>query len=603
MNLRWDSRGPLTRAVLDTVIAAIQARLDLLAVLRERYGLIVEDAGERWRCVCPLPSTVPDYAGTCAEQDAAESSGDVPRNLWISEGESTLVWRCHSCKRHGDVVDLIEHADNLPREGQAISLRAVRVAAQLAGVGYLMDQREPDQRDEPDDALARTEPRPGASPKIAATVDFDRARTRNYLAATHWHEQLHAPAGAKARAELQRRGVTEAQVVAYQIGYAPAEWRDLTKRIPEAQQRDAAVLGLLGRNQRGSYFDRQRDRIVLPYCEPARGERPASITGFAGRDMSGDPKAPKWLNSSNVPGVWEKSSALLGLYQAQQLEHKIGCSRFTLTEGGFDTLAFDRAELPAVALVSTALSHAHLAVLSEVLGLTDLTIAFDGDPTGRRDAIVAATTALTFGLPYAAITLLDPGDKLDPDDHAAASLVEQWNAPWTIVDFALRFGDPTPQAHRLALLAALTGEPAEHLRNAWGIDTRDVTTHRARGSATSPAQRLARCLAEEPDLAHHLARVDVEAALAAEPALRRCLVDLAFGEVSDALALPLIVRRDWLALQLARARADLASHTASDPFAGEASHDGFRVWFTRGEELRAYVARMQKLLADATARA
>jgi DNA primase len=598
VKFRWDSRGPLDRTVLDTVIAAIQQRLDLLAVLRERYGLIVEDAGERWRCVCPLRSTVPDFAGTCAEQDAAESSGEVPRNLWVSEGETTLVWRCHSCKRHGDVVDLIEHADDLPREGQAISLRAVRVAAQLAGVGYLMDQREPDQRDEPDDALARSEPRRAAPRLPAATVDFDRARTRNYLAATHWHEQLRTDAGAKARAELQRRGVTEQQIATYQIGYALPEWRDLAKRIPESHQRDASVLGLLGRNRHGSYYDRQRDRIVLPYCEPARGDRPPSITGFAGRDMSGDPKAPKWLNSTNVPGVWEKSSALFGLYQAQQRVQSTGLARVVVTEGGFDTLAYDRAELSATALVSTALSHAHCEVLVDTLGLDVLTIAFDGDATGRRDAIVAATTALTFDLPYAAVTLVDPGDGKDPDDLSASALVDQWHAPLSVVDFALIFGALATQTHRLALLAALTDEPAEQLRRAWSIDTSDVDKQRARGTTASPAQRLSRRLTEQPDLARSIARADIDDVFAAEPVLRRRLADLAFGETTDERALPRDVLRDWLALRLTQTRDQLATHNASDPFADAASHDAFRDWFTRGETLRVDIARMQKLLAD-----
>lgn len=597
MKLRWDARGPLDRAVLDTVISAIQQRLDLLAVLRERYGLIVDDAGERWRCVCPLPSMVPDFSGTCAEQDASEASGEVPRNLWVSEGETTLVWRCHSCKRHGDVIDLIEHADDLPREGQAISLRAVRVCAGLAGVAYLMDGREPDQRDELDDALARIEPRPATKRSPAETVDFDRARLRNYLATTHWHEQLHTDVGAKARAELHRRGVTEQQIAAYQIGYAPTEWRlRLAAHIPESHQRDAHVLGLLGRNRHGNYYDRQRDRIVLPYCEPARGDRPPSITGFAGRDLSGDPKAPKWLNSNNVPGVWEKSSALFGLYQAQPRVQFI--SRIGLTEGGFDTLAFDRAELPAVALVSTSLSHAHCNVLVEVLGIDALTIAFDGDAAGRRDALVAATTALTFGLTYDTVTLIDPGDGKDPDDLSPAELVDRWYAPLSIVDFALRFAAHVTQAHRLALLAALPDESADALRCVWDIDTEAVTKHRGRGVSTSPAHQLARHLTDCPTLAQCIARADIDDVLTNEPALRRRLAALAFADETDERALPRDVLQVWLTSRLARTQTQLTEHSASDPFAAADSHDAFRDWFTRGESLRSELARMQKLLAD-----
>lgn len=592
----WRDRGPLTRDVLDAVVAAVQERLDLLAVLRERYGMQVDDAGERWRCACFLPSTVPGFAGTCAEQDTVENNGEQPRNLWISEGHVTRVWRCHSCKRHGDVIDLIEYADALPRGNQAISLRAVRVAAQLAGVAYLMDGREPGPDDEPDDALVavftNTPPKPRNE---TPTVDFDRARLRNYLAAQHWHELLHSEAGANARHELQRRGVTEQQVVAYQLGYALNQWRDLLARIPQAHHADAVALGLLERNKRrGNVYDRQRDRIVLPYCEPARGNRPPAITGFAGRDLSNSPQAPKWINSNNMPGVWEKSSALFGLYQAQERARQ--SKRVALTEGGFDTLAFDRAECPAVALVSTALTHAHCEVMVDVLGIEALTIAFDGDHAGRRETIVAATTALTFGLPYAAVTLIDPGEGNDPDDLAADDLRERWEAPLSIVEFALRFGDHATAAHRLALLAALPDEPANQLRAAWDIERDAIVKHRDRGS--TPAQDLARLLTERPELAQHIARAELDDVLATEPALRRRLAALDCGEVTDVLALPRDLRRAWLLCQVQREQSKLVEHERSDPFAAGNSHDAFRVWFERGNALRSSISRKQKMIAD-----
>ena len=540
MNLRWDARGPLDRAVLDGVIAAVQQRLDLLAVLRERYGLDVEDAGGRWRCACPLPSLVPGFTGTCAEQDASESSGETPRNLWVSEGETTLVWRCHSCKRHGDVVDLIEHADNLPREGQAISLRAVRLAAQLAGVAYLLDGREPDDRDEVAIELVNSAPR-SAAPRVVASVDFDIARSLNFAAASHWHEQLFTDAAKAARRELARRNVTDDQARAYQLGYAPPGWRDLLGRIAVDQRHAAHLLGLLEQSPRhGNLYDRQRDRLVLPYCEPERAGRPATITGFVGRDLSGDPRAPKWLNSNNVPGVWEKSSAIFGLYQAQQRARALGCTRATLTEGGFDALAYDRAGIPAASLVSVALSPAHLAVLVEVLGMDALTLAFDGDAAGRREALVSATTALA-ALPYEAITLVDPGDAKDPDDLSSAQLVDAWSEPLSIVDFALAFGGLLSRTQQLALVAALPGEPAQRLRAEWTIDVADVDKQRARGRANTNPSRT----------------------------------------------------------KLAELRAAIAAHDRSDPFADADTADAFREWFKRGEELRAELSRTQKSLAAA----
>lgn len=559
MNFKWSARGPLDRAVLDTVIAAVQQRLDLLAVLRERYGLDVEESGDRWRCACPLRSLVPGFDGTCAEQDASESSGETPRNLWVSEGETTLVWRCHSCKRHGDVVDLLEHADDLPREGQAVSLRAVRLAAQLAGVAYLMDGREPGEQDEVAPELVQAAPRPPAR-RAPSPVDFDRARAINYAAASLWHELLWTDAGAEARRELARRKVSDDQARAYQLGYAPAGWRTLVKHLVPDLHADACVLGLLDRSPRhASIYDLQRDRLVLPYCEPERDGRPAAITGFAGRDLSKDPRAPKWMNSKNVPGVWEKSSAVFGLYQALLRVQSTGIRRVTITEGGFDAIAFDSAGLPSGALVSTALSEHHLAVLVAVLGMDALTLALDGDTSGRREAIVAATTALAFGLPYERVTLIDPGDAKDPDDLSPSQLADAWAEPLSIVDFALRFGELASRSQRLALVAVLPDDHAERLAKAWTLDASEVDRQRARSRPTPMP---------------------------------------AIDDAVDVDTLPPDVARQWLTQRMQLQRAELAAHERSDPFANAASHDAFKDWFTRGEALRAELARTQKRLAS-----
>lgn len=598
----WNTRGPLTREVLDAVIAAVQERLDLLAVLRERYGQAVEEAGERWRCVCFLPSLVPGFAGSCAEQDASEHGGETPRNLWVSDGETTRVWRCHSCGRRGDVVDLIEHA--LPIEGQEQHrLRAVRLAAQLAGVAYLMDGRAPGPNDEPDDALTAVDVGTPAPRRPTATVDFDRARDLNYRAAKHWHETLHV-SGDKARAELRRRNVTEAQIAAYQIGYAsPRYTHRLLNTLPEHLHRDAAVLGLIEKSKRDDgHYDRYRDRIVWPYCEPARDGRPPSITGFAGRDLSNHDKAPKWLNANNTPGVWEKSSALLGLYQAHArlTQHdQPSPKRGGITEGIYDTLAFDRVIVPAVALVSAALTLAHCAVLVDVLGLDALTIAFDGDAAGRRNAITAATTALAFGFPPDAVTLIDPGDGKDPDDLAPADLYDRWSAPLSIIDFALRFGEFAPATARIALLAALPSDHGhEDLRRAWQIDADAIANYRSRATPASPAQQLARQLAARPDLAQHIARTEAEDALASDPIARRRVASLTFGEATDEQALPSDLRRAWLTVRLQREQTQLAEHGRTNPFAGGDSADAFRAWFAQSKALQSQVSRTQNSLAE-----
>jgi hypothetical protein len=590
----WNAAGPLSRDALDETIRAVQDRLDLLAVLRERYGMQVDGAGIRWRTTCFLPSLVSDFAGSCAQQDAADS-GELPRNLWVEDGDTTRVWRCHSCKRRGDVIDLIEHADALPRNGQAISLRAVRAAAKLAGVTFIMDGRAPNDADEPD-ALVCTDATPPKPRPAAMVVAFDRARSINGAVSEHWRNQL--VQSTPARAELTRRNVTDEQIERYLIGYAPAEWRDLVGKLRASWREDATTLGLLGRNRLGNLYDRQRDRIVFPYCEPARDNRPPSITGFAGRVLTEDLKAPKWLNSTNVAGVWSKSSALLGLYQAQQRASDY--SRVAITEGIYDSLAFDHIGKPAVALVSAALTAQHLAVIVDVLHAQHLTIAFDGDETGRREAITAATTALQFGFAYEDVTLIDPGDGKDPDDLAPAALIERWDVPLSIVEFALMFGHLVSSTHKLALLAALSTDAGDELCVAWNIDASAVDKQRARGDASTPIQRLAATLLRAPDLAQHLAAAEVTELFAADTLAARKLADLHFGESTDLAALPRDLRIEWLTCRAQQLAERIAVHDVSDPFAF-APEDSFRAWFDHGEKMREDAKRLRECLDGARA--
>jgi hypothetical protein len=495
----------------------------------------------------------------------------------------------------GDVIDLIEHADALPRAGQAISLRAVRAAAKLAGVTFIMDGRTRTDADEPD-ALVCTETVPPKPRPPTATVPFDRARSINAAVTQHWQAQL--ATSDDARRELARRNVTDEQIERYLIGYAPAEWRDLVGKLRATWRDDATTLGLLGRNRLGNLYDRQRDRIMFPYCEPAQAGRLASVTGFAGRVLTEDIKAPKWLNSTNVNGVWSKSSALLGLYQAQARAQQLG--RVAITEGIYDTLAFDRINKPASALVSAALTMQHCAVIVDVLGARQLTIAFDGDETGRREAITAATTALQAGFGYYDVTLIDPGDGNDPDDLTPADLEWRWHNPMSVVEFALWFGDLVSATHKLALLAALPSDAGDELRAAWTIDASAVDKHRARGDASTPTRRLAAALLGAPDLTQHLAATEVSDLFAADTLAARKLTDLVFGETTNLAALPHGLRIEWLTARTQQLAERIAAHDVSDPFAF-APEDSFRAWFDHGERLRQDADQLRDRLDEARA--
>jgi hypothetical protein len=595
----WLDDGPLTRDTLDTTVRAVQDTLDVVAVLRHRYGVQVEEAGERWRTECVLPSLVPGFAGTCAQQDATEHNGrETPRNLWVSEGETTRVWRCHSCRRHGDVIDLLEHVERLVRNpGQVVSLRAVRLAAKLAGVDYIMDGRKVEGDDEwspsasAGASLLRTDRQPRAPKAAAPTVEFSRARAINSLVCSRWQAHLKSQAGTAARKELKRRHVTDEQVERYRIGYAPAGWRDLSTTLPKGVQANAEVLGLLGRARQGSLYDRQRDRLIFPYCEPARGDRPAAITGFAGRTMSADPKTPKWMNSNNVAGVWEKGSALIGLYQASQ-RSRANPGRAAVGEGMFEALAFDRIEAPCVGLVSAEFTEAYVAVLTDVLGATRVTIAFDGDSAGRRATVNAASVLFAAGFDLSEVDVIDCPDGNDPDELPPDELRLAWAEPMSLLAFGLKHASVVDDSSKFGLLSIAPSELADELRRAWKVSEAALAKFQRRTSTADhgPITDLIASLLRAPEACRAISRTEVAELLHSQPALQRRAALLEFAETeTEPQALPPEQRRAWVLARRAFLAAAERTHDFADPFADGGTADAFRAWFQRGEELRAQV--------------
>jgi len=596
-DLPGNERGPIDEVALNRVIATVQQRLDLCAVLRVRYGRELEANDGRWRTACFLPSTVSGFDGSCADQDALSEGGQVPQNLWVSEGDTTRVWRCFSCLRRGDVIDLLEVADELKRlPGQATSLSAVRVAAKLTGVAYLLDGRAPGDDDDPSELVSGAPRR--VAPRKLETVDFARARAINARAAKHWHAQLKLGPGYKAREELIRRGVTSEQIDRFVLGYAANEWREVVELLPEHARHEATVLGMVGKSRQGEYFDRYRDRLMFPYCEPARGDKSEAVTGFAGRSLADDARAPKWFNSKNVEGVWKKSAALLGLMQAKQLLARTGAKRVAIGEGGWEVLAFDRIDVACLGLVAAPMTIDHAQLIAEVLGAEQVTIAADGDETGRRGALQSVISCLRYGFPVEAVTVIDPEDGSDPGKwgetrEGEQRLREAWEKPLELVEFLrLRGGEGREQQKR-KLVAVLPPELGAEFAEAWGVSFEQEL---ADSDLTSSA-RFAEQLKREPAQAAHLCGASVRAVFA-DDSLALCLLrDLEFGESTRLDELTPALRRAWLQLQLPYLDAQLKAHDTASKFGEGGQHADFLAWYAHGEALRAQKTEAKKAFA------
>lgn len=110
---------------------------------------------------------------------------------------------------------------------------------------------------------------------------------------------------------LSQRGFGEDVQRQWRIGYAPNEWRALTRHLRGLGFPDTAIQasGLARRTTRGMLIDFFRDRAMFPITE-----RDATTIAFIGRSRTSE---PKYLNSPNTP-VYGKGRTLFGLHTAQR---------------------------------------------------------------------------------------------------------------------------------------------------------------------------------------------------------------------------------------------------------------------------------------------
>jgi DNA primase len=240
----------------------------------------------------------------------------------------------------------------------------------------------------------------------------------NARAAAFFQAELAAPGGARARAYLRERGLSDETACRFGLGYAPGGGEALARhlRAQRVSLEHAFTAGLVLRRDRpdagGAVYDRFRDRVMFPI-----GDRSGRVIAFGGRVLPGRPVTgdppPKYLNSPETP-LFRKGHTVYGLSQARDAVRRSG--RVIVVEGYLDVIALAQAGIAeTVAPLGTALTVDQLRVLRR---LSDGIIAcFDGDPAGRRAAARSFPLFLEAGL-WGRGAFLPAGE--DPDSFVRA---------------------------------------------------------------------------------------------------------------------------------------------------------------------------------------
>lgn len=339
----------------------LKARVDLVTIVSRHVALTRR--GREHQGLCPF------------HQEKTPS---------FTVNEQKGFYHCFGCGAHGTAIDFV-------MQHERMGFRDA-VAALAAQVGLPMPAEEQRDRDRDDHRQV--------------------LYAANEAAAAHFQASLKGQAGREALAYLHGRGLDDALIDRFRLGFAPdgASLRPVLHRAGFAD--DVLVTaGLVVRPEEpGRHpYDRFRGRVMFP-IEDGRGR----IVGFGGRAM-GDAQ-PKYLNTGETE-IFHKGSLLYGLSRAAEPARRLG--RMVVVEGYMDVIGLARAGIDnAVAPLGTALTEEQLRLLWR--HVPEPVLCFDPDRAGRRAAMRAADRALPLlragvGLRFAFLAT-DTGD--DPDGVA-----------------------------------------------------------------------------------------------------------------------------------------------------------------------------------------
>jgi len=313
--------------------------------------------------------------------------------------EEKGFYHCFGCQAHGSVFDFVMETEglNFPE--------AVEKLATDVGMEVPRDTPEERERQKRRQTLFDVTER--------AQAVFEKA--------------LRMPEGKPALDYLKGRGLDEATIQRFRLGFAPAGRNKLKTALAREgiEEGLAVAAGLLIQPPEGDRepYDRFRGRVMFPIAD-----RRGRTIAFGGRIL-GDGE-PKYLNSPETP-LFHKGMTLYGMHLAAPVARKT--ERIIVTEGYMDVIALAHAGFEdAVAPLGTALTEDQIRLLWKVV--REPVLCFDGDRAGQAAAAKAAGRALAhlkpgYGLRFA---MLPDGE--DPDTLVNRQGAQAMNA---LLDAAL----------------------------------------------------------------------------------------------------------------------------------------------------------------------
>ncbi|MCF7860420.1 DNA primase [Patescibacteria group bacterium] len=347
----------------------IKTKLDIVEVLREYIQ--VKAVGANFQALCPFHR-------------------EKSPSFVISPDKQ--IWHCFGCGKGGDVLSFVQEMEGLSFPD------TLRLLAPKAGVILKYESKQ-------------------EYSKRGRILDCLQVAAKQ---GQYWLEN--DDTGKKMKTYLLKRGLSEETLKEWQVGYNPDAWTAMLEYLRSQKFKDEEIFaaGLAGRSDRGSAYDRFRDRITFPIKDVS-----GNVIAFTARINPEKEKTipgGKYINSPQTE-VYDKSRVLFALDKAKKAIKERGFA--IVVEGQMDAIACHQHGFSnTVASSGTALTAEQLLLLKRFTN--NLALSFDMDNAGQLAADRGIREAMAQDINLKVILLSkeykDPDQCLqsNPDDFKQA---------------------------------------------------------------------------------------------------------------------------------------------------------------------------------------
>lgn len=309
------------------------------------------------------------------------------------------VWKCFGCGKGGDIFTFIKEIEGVEFP-EAIKILALRAGIELETFDHAINDSK------------------------------NRLYQICELAARFFEKQLnYSNVGQQAVEYLKNRGLKEATINKFRLGFSPNTWDSLTKYLRNSGFTDKEIIdagmaikrepAAISHQPSAGIYDRFRSRIMFPVLDVN-----SRVAGFTGRLFETDQdnsqftihnsqmEVAKYINTPQTL-IYDKSRILYGLsHSRSDIRKKDSC---LLVEGNMDAImSYQVGVTNVIASSGTALTPTHLSILKRYSN--NLNFCFDNDSAGVLATKRGIAMALGQGFNVKIVSIDDKECK-DPADY------------------------------------------------------------------------------------------------------------------------------------------------------------------------------------------